>query len=132
MTRFLDFVEMSSYRDLLNSNNSGVTVLAPTNEAFTLIDPQLLLTADIDMLVGNHIITGLLSESDFQHSTRVMTVLNLTLHSTLINFPDYSIITYHPQYSSSNEVDFRQVRSCIHVLITLFSTFVYSAVEEVY
>lgn len=113
MTRFLTFVEMSSYRDLINSNSSGVTVLAPTNEAFDLVNPQLLSMTDVDMLVGNHIINRLLSESDFQHTTRVMSILNLTLHSTLVHFPDYSIITYHPntQYSSDNTVEFREVRS---------------------
>ncbi len=113
---------MSSYRDLINSNDSGVTVLAPTNEAFNLVDPDLLSMTDVDMLVGNHIITGIVPESDLQHNARIMNVIGLTLHSTLIHFPDYSVITYQPsKYSSSSEVHFREVSlllSCTH-LITL-------------
>jgi len=100
LTTFLDFVENSVYRDLLFNMSTGVTVLAPTNEAFDLVDPLLLENVDIDMLVGNHIINGLISESDFTHNRRFTSLSNLTLHSTLIHFPDYSIITYLSDYNT--------------------------------
>ena len=121
MTRFLEFVEQSSYRDLINSNNSGVTVFAPTNEAFNLVDPDLLSMTDIDMLVGNHIITGIVSESDLQHRTRIMNVIGLALHSTLIHFPDYSVITYQAssKHSSNSEVRFREVSLLLSCLVCI-------------
>ena len=110
LTSFLTLAQMSQYRDLIHSNNSGVTVLAPTNAAFELVDPAMLLAADVDMLIGNHIIEGLVPASQFTHNRRFTSLDGLILHSTLIHFPDYSVITYIPDNRySANTIKFREV-----------------------
>lgn len=107
LTRFISFLEESSFLGL--ANRSDVTVLAPTNEAFALVEARLV-SIDPDTLVGNHIINQTLKESKFIHRKRFTSLAGLTLHSTLVSFPDFRLITYQPNaYNAINPVQHREV-----------------------
>lgn len=113
LSKFIEFLEMSSYFNLLSRNDSEVTVLAPTNAAFDRVEDELM-GVDPDMLVGNHIINQTLLQNRFLNRKRFKTLAEQTLHSTIVHFADYSLITYQPNnYDASNVVQYREVTSLV-------------------
>ena len=92
----------SSFFDLISANNSNVsiTVFAPTNAAFDAVRDQLE-DVDPDMVIGNHIVLGAVSESDLVTDRRFMNLAGLILHATTASFPDTSSLSYYnPKFTN--------------------------------
>ena len=81
---------------LLNSTDSKVTVFAPTNEALASslqgLVPDPVLAGNI---VRNHLVVGMVGDTQLGNQGKFMTVGGATLYSTIVEYYDNSnIIAY--------------------------------------
>ena len=114
LTSFINYLNQSTYFELLNTTGATLTVFAPTNAAFAAMSNQLL-GVNPEMLVGNHIVNATILSTQLRSMMRFQTIAQTTLHSAVVVFYDNTFLYNNPHYLNyyhqSNLVRTRSVSS---------------------
>lgn len=102
LTDFLAVINDSDLmQSLLNNTDFVFTLFAPTNAAFqAMLEPAEEINQDL--LVGHHLVEGIVKVSDLVFDQRFMSFFNTTLHSTTVVYGDKTLYQYNYQHAKDH------------------------------
>ena len=121
LTEYLAVIDDSEFmQTLLNNTGFEFTLFAPTNAAFENMLEAV--GGNPDLLVGHHLVEGVVKVSDLVYDQRFMSYFNTTLHSTTVVYGTRTLYQYNYQHAKDHSNSMITYTNVSHVLVLQLSS----------